>query len=191
MVRKIMTRMSRVIPVTPTLTSDLRAWLESLMVEHGLTWLLTHCENGVIWGIHSGNGLKLSSDTFPRVGLALRWDVLVQARLFGETGELLVWPGSNGWLAHLRDDQTGEPVECLDEQHLLWGTSTCGTRDGFSEVVEGQQGIVHAPPISIIPTNKQTRASLIVRHYLAEDEETGVIKVVGSRLVAIRNKYEN
>jgi hypothetical protein len=59
--------------------------------------------------------------------------------------------------------------------------------DGFIQVVEGAQGIVHAPPIAYPPTGApepRRRARLHVRHYL-EADEAGVVRIARSRLVAL------
>jgi CRISPR-associated protein (TIGR03984 family) len=170
-------------PITVPPDADLCRWLAGQAQTHGLRWLLAHADNGVIWGELRDNALHLSSDAFGPVELALDRETLQQARLFGAAGELRLWRGPDRFEAHLLCDGAGVPVEHLDETYLLWGTSARATKDGFSELVEGAQGIVHAPPISVAPTEKQ-RATLLVRHYLGEDE-AGVVRVVDSRLVAL------
>lgn len=167
---------------------ELRAWLEGLAAENELTWLLAHCEDGAIWGLVEHGRLALSCEAFPRGGLALRWAALVQARLFGAHGEVLVWRGPAGWLARLRVDGAGEQVKHIDETQLLWGTGSADpTRHSglFQELVEGRRGIRHAPPIGGMPTESQ-RAGLRVRHYLAADDD-GVVRIVDGRLVALES----
>jgi CRISPR-associated protein (TIGR03984 family) len=166
---------------------DLRTWVETEATKHNLRWLLAHCHDGVIWGELRDGALALSCEAFPERGLALRWETLQQARLFGETGELLLWPGPTGWRATLRHDQSGEGTEYIDEEHLLWGNKALASNDGFIKVAEGSQGVVHAPPIIVAPTDEKkssVRARLKVRHYLDEDE-AGVTRVVASRVVEL------
>ncbi len=186
MERKIVngTRTEEQITVPPN--ADLRVWLAGQAQAHGLRWLLAHADNGVIWGELRDNALHLSSDAFGPPELTLDRETLQQARLFGTVGELRLWRGPDRFEAHLLRDGTGDAVKVryLDETYLLWGTSARATKDGFSEVVEGAQGIIHAPPLSAAPSEQQ-RATLQVRHYLAADE-AGVVRVEESRLVALK-----
>jgi CRISPR-associated protein (TIGR03984 family) len=103
--------------------ANLHEWLAQQARDYDLTWLLAHCEDGVIWGVYRDGKLKLSSDkdAFPSHGLALRWITLRQCRLFGANAELLLWHGPRDWHCTLRRDDEGEEVECIDEDHLLWG----------------------------------------------------------------------
>lgn len=185
--RKIVSGPSRVVALALDETRDLRATLESLAAQYGLTWLLAHCEDGAIWGVMEGGRLALSCEAFPQGGLSLRWGALIQARLFGPAGEALIWRGPVGWAARLRDDTTGDPVEHIDETQLLWGTASADpqrTVAPFQELVEGRQGIRHAPPVAG-KLRGEERARLLVRHYLALDETSGMTRVVDSRLVAV------
>lgn len=162
---------------------DLGAWLAECGQRYELRWLLAHADNGVIWGERRGKALRLSSDIFGPAELRLDRLVLQQARLFGEGGELRLWQGLGGLSAFLRCDGEGAEAEWLDESYLLWGNLSGETRDGFTELLEGRQGIRHAPPLSFAPSD-QRRASLRVRHYLAPDDN-GVLRIVDGRLVAL------
>lgn len=173
----------------PTPLPDLRDWVAQQLAdpELDLRWLLAHCSDGVIWGVVDQGALKLSCDqgAFPERGLSLRWPTLQQCRIFGPAAELVLWRGpEDAWHATLRRDGVGDPVEYIDEAQLLWGyyppNATPTTRGGFLWLVEGSQGIAHAPPISTAPLEHK-RAPLQVRHYLAEDE-SGVTRIVASRL---------
>jgi len=197
--REIETGLSTTNMVEVDTAIELREWLkQQAVLMQSITdkncWLLAHCEDGVIWGELRDNGkLALSCEAFSsKHGLDLRWITLQQARLFGKHGELLLWPGPQGWQAILRRDDQGNSVEYIDEEHLLWGEHVRDAKDGFMQIVEGVQGIVHAPPIKIAPTkatNEQARSRLVVRHYLGEDE-VGVVRVMGSRLIALLNPGE-
>ncbi|WP_129675794.1 CRISPR-associated protein Csx19 [Candidatus Chloroploca sp. Khr17] len=138
-----------------------------------------------------------------RAQAALRLDPtsLQQCRLFSEHGELFLWrgPGKPGttitsqcglqarlWLdAPVTDatDATDAQTWCLDERHWLWGWGS-DTHDGFITLVEGTQGIVHAPPLTRAPT-ETARAKLWVRHYLGQDNDTGMYQISASRLAAV------
>jgi CRISPR-associated protein (TIGR03984 family) len=169
-------------------TDDLRAWLTTQAITYKLNCLLVHCDDGVIWGELRDNILALSCDqaAFPKAGLDLRWETLQQARLFGEMGEMLIYPGSQGWQAKIRRDDIGTLVEYIDDPYLLWGNRQMpGTmlQHGFLQIAEGSQGIIHAPPIHKAPTDRE-RARLCVRHYLGADE-AGMVRIVASRLMKL------
>ncbi|HMQ32725.1 MAG TPA: CRISPR-associated protein Csx19 [Chloroflexaceae bacterium] len=185
--REIKQVSSRVLAITVAERADLRGWLAGLAAEHRLTTLLAHCEDGAIWGVAERNGLALSAEAFPRGGLDLRWEALVQARLFGPDGEVLLWQGPTGWQARLRDDTAGDPTEHIDEDQLLWGTGSDdpARRAGpFLELVEGRRGIRHAPPLAG-ELQGAGRGRLRARHYIAADPESGVVRVFDSRLVRL------
>lgn len=184
--RKIETGHSSVTTFELDGQGELRAQLERLAAQHGLMYLLAHCEDGAIWGLLDGERLALSCEAFPQGGLSLRWEALVQARLFGPAGEILVWPGPTGWQARLRDDRTGEPVEYIDETQLLWGTHSEDpqrTVAPFTLMVEGRRGIRHAPPVAD-KLRGEERARLRVRHYLVQADD-GMVRVLDSRLAAL------
>lgn len=163
---------------------DLRTWLEEYARTYDLRWLLVHADNGIIWGAMRAEGLKLSSDVFGPPQLRLERTTLQQARLFGPTGELRLWQGPHGLNAYLRRDGLGDEERVwFDETYLLWGTRRERSREQFSELVEGAQGIRHSVPFEFTP-NDQQRAKLLVRHYVGEDA-SGVARVVDSRLVDI------
>jgi CRISPR-associated protein (TIGR03984 family) len=185
--RKITNGLSESTLVAVPQDSDLRAWLQGQAVEYGLRWLLAHADNGVIWGELRDGVLRLSSDAFGLPELRLDEETFQQVRLFGEAGELRVWRGPGSLVAHLWRDDAGVTTEWLDELYLLWGWAAdpAVLYDGFIELVEGRQGITHAPPLTTAPSEKH-RASLLVRHYLAVDEITGAARVVDSRLVKLK-----
>ncbi len=173
---------SRITPITVEDTTDLDKWLAAKALEYTFQWLLLHAEAGVVWGELRGNNLALSTSP-----AALRWSTLHQARLFGEHGELFVWQGPRGPQARLIEDGKGELAEWIDERQLLWGNradSSSIANAGFTPIVEGSQGIVHAPPIGDAIPTEQSRASLLVRHYIGEDE-AGVARITHSRVVEL------
>jgi len=78
---------------------------------------------------------------------------------------------------------------------MLWGTCLEEEKEGFSLVSEGSEGRMghrHAPPISArrlrfdsMAQRRRRPLRLQVRHYLAEDSETGLAYIARSRLVAV------
>jgi CRISPR-associated protein (TIGR03984 family) len=183
-------------PTLPSNTETLDSWLlaQATRQECNFRWLLAHTDNGVIWGEVRSGTLHLSGATnVPR-------EQLQQCRLFGVRGELLLWRGpSFGARSPIRsddlqvrlliDEAPGDDAkgltECIDENHLLWGWATRqDMHNGFIRLVEGAQGIVHVPPLQQ-PPGEDNRASLRVRHYLAEDTATGMLQIVESRLMEL------
>jgi len=200
--------------------TDLEQWLVDQAAQHRLRWLLLHDDEGVSWGevrtqsASSGirrllhlfarkvptSQLHLSGHAVAPHSVGLNRASLRQCRLFGPTGELLIWRGpqvgktppdrTETLQARLfRDDKPTDPAQangaCIDEDHWLWGWGDDrDTHDGFIRLTEGTQGITHAPPLRSAPTATD-RAKLRVRHYLATDERTGMVQMVESRLMQV------
>jgi CRISPR-associated protein (TIGR03984 family) len=171
------------------------SWLVGQAIAHGLTTLLAHADDGVIWGQAVGEQLVLSGHAFPDVSPLLRAVTLQQARLFGERAELLVWRDGNGaWRARLLDDEGMEKSGwCFDETQLQWGDRQEGEKDSFTLVCEGQEGLRHAVPLPAAgipfdpPSRKRDRwhpLRLGVRHYLERDED-GMLVVTQGRLTRL------
>lgn len=164
------------------------AWLIEQAPAHNLRWLLAHADDGVIWGEVQGDKLRLSSNAFPEVSPPLRGITLQQLRLFGENGELLLWRTDDGFTARLLlDGQGTKMVECFEEPYLLWGTHVEETKDGFSKLCQGAQGLRHTPPVHLRATDDgklEGHVTLVVRHYLDYDED-GQAYVNTSRLVRV------
>lgn len=168
---------------------DARSWLAAQAREYGLTTLLAHADDGVIWGKMASDELVTSDQPFPEVSPPLCALTLQQARLFSPEAELFLWRGETGWRARLVQEGSGDSGDYYDEVQLLWGNQHKEVKDGFTLVSEGQQGLLHAPPVKVpktafAPTHHPLR--LDVRHYLMTDLETGLLRVVLSRLVAVR-----
>ncbi|MFB0546783.1 MAG: CRISPR-associated protein Csx19, partial [Anaerolineae bacterium] len=94
---------------------DLSAWLLAQAEEFGLTTLLAHADDGLIWGQVREGKLHLSSDHFPAVSPPLRTNTLQEGRLFGPSAELHLWRDEGGhWQSRLVQDDLGQPVEAFD-----------------------------------------------------------------------------
>ena len=158
-------------------------WLMDQAQCHGLRYLLAHADDGVIWGrvdsddLHTLHGIVTQSPQ-------LRAVTLQQCRLFGPSGELLVWRDQTGWRARLATDSADSPTDRFDEDQLLWGTDVERSVDGFTLVRDGAQGMRHAVPIPVTKQQlEQRQLRLRVRHYIAYNEEDGEARVTLSRLV--------
>lgn len=163
--------------------SDPGAWLESRACD-GMSILLAHADDGVIWGEVREGRLVLAGNAFPDLAVELRGVTLQQARLFGPAGELRVWRTSDGtFKGALITDEQGE-TEPITEAQWLWGTpdGTDSEVDGFTLLREGAQGMLHAPPVRGLGSSD--RVTLQVRHYLETDEQ-GVAAIGVSRLAGL------
>ena len=158
---------------------NIKQWLEKEADTHGLRWLLAHVYDGVIWGEKRKDGLHLSTFLLKP---DLRVSTLQMARLFGETGELLVWRTDNGWQTRLVKDNEGADKECYDDFQLLWGTDVEKNQDGFVLLRHGSEGLRHAPPF--ISKDDKLRLQLNVRNYINYDVD-GQAYVEFSRLISI------
>lgn len=163
--------------------SNPREWFAAQGQLRGLDYFLAHNDDGVIWGKVAGEQLHLSGEAFAEVQVTLRTLTLQQARLFGEAGELLVWRGNDGWSGRYLSDAHVTQDDVLYETHRLWGTASSqqGELDGFTLMRDGQQGLLHAPPIAL---EKNQRIGLRVRHYIDYDEQ-GQAYIALSRLVGL------
>lgn len=170
---------------------DPRGWIARQAGEHGLTTLLAHADDGVLWGTVSGGELHLSHKAFPDVSPELELVTLQQARVFGPESELLIWrDGGGSWCARILRDEPGPGTAWrFDEAQLLWGDHQEGEPvEGFALVAEGQEGRRHAVPVPQggIPFARSGYhpLRLSVRHYL-EDDGDGLLVVVHSRLTGL------
>lgn len=171
---------------------SLIVWLKEHTSE-GMNWLLIHADDGVIWGKRNSDGsIALSSDisefqpSFKSVGCQLRAETIQQIRIFGLSGELLVWRKEAQMHGRMLTDDATTPNSFWDEQHLLWGQPVKQAK-GFTVLQEGQRGPVHAVPIDV--PSKQ-RVALTVRHYINIDA-SGTASVSMSRLVQLGLYYDH
>ena len=172
-----------------------------------LCWLLAHCLDGVTWGRRDGQepqqSWRLGSSVFPDLCPPVSNDNLLELRLFGPHGELLLWrdgrenpPGFRGrWLFDVGDkspcdkDDPGRPHP---EDRILLGHQRLGARGGFTRVGDGT-GREQAVPLECqeadFGTKDQRRMPLRLRvwHYFETDEETGAVRVAATRLAHVFN----
>ena len=163
--------------------ADPTKWLQ----EHarpGMDVLLAHSDAGVIWGKVKDGQLILAGSVHPEVKVDLLGKTLQQVRLFGPTGEWFIWRTAEGFKARLIADSADTPADCLEDRQWLWGTrGDKGKETGdFTLLVEGRQGMRHAPPITGL--GKQDRVALTLRHYIEYDPE-GQAHIAGGRLTGL------
>lgn len=172
------------VEVDSSFASDPAQWLVDCAKQYRLRYLLAHADDGVIWGHIDGDSLRTSHGVAP-ASPPLRAVTLQQARLFSPAGELLVWRVDGGWRARLVTDVDGNADDYIDEDQILWGDTVEATRDGFTLVREGSQGMRHAAPVTVAPDQlKRHELRLRVRHYITENDD-GEARISLSRLVQV------
>lgn len=189
----------------PAGTADVLTWLggqvegQDSARDAGLTTLLATTHGAVVWGRKENNGWKLSNRE-----AKLSADDLIDLRAFGPDAEVFVWRDATGLRARRRADGAGKACDTLAETQLLWGTEIDpdGKKvDGFTPLRDGEQGLRHAPPLAPDESyfvkerddeGKRDKryghrpARLVLRHYIAEDNATGLARIVDTRLVEVK-----
>ncbi len=160
----------------------------------GADWqLLAFADDGLIWGKIEKGIIFLSGEQFPDISPAWRTETLQEARLFNTDAQIHLWRTDDGWQANRITDGTGKTVAYYDESQILWGNVHQNEKEGFTLVSDGSLGFRHAVPISVDKSkfsrenakNKRRPLRLKVRHYLTQDDDTGVMIVALSRLVEV------
>jgi CRISPR-associated protein (TIGR03984 family) len=179
--------------IEPLAHETCQQWLAWILEEReppepigALVWLLAHCESGVTWGVFDGRGWRLGSDAFPDLCPRPSAENILEVRLFWPAGEVLIWRGESGLRGRLlRDDDKGKHPSALrpdDEDRLLRVGRDCYGRDGFVRVRDGT-GAEQALPL--LDSESVAPDRLRVRHYFEQDDETGAVRVVATRLVKL------
>lgn len=172
------------VPVGSDFTTSPADWMVAQAQQFSLRYLLAHADDGVIWGRVDSGGLHTSYGIFPTLP-PLRTSTLQQVRLFSPAGELLLWHDDNGWSARFVADIPGNDDDVIDEDQILWGNTVEATKDSFTLVREGSQGMHHAVPVVVTAEQlKHHQLRLCVRHYITENED-GEASITLSRLVNI------
>jgi len=164
-------------------------WLEKRANEYELEYLLAHAEDGIIWGKFDNNKLKIANNIFPAYCPKLRLLTLQQCRIFGKSGEILLWKTEQKWNARLTQDDPNQDFP--EEAQILWGTKIELEGEDFTLLADGSQGLKHAVPLkdlsSYFSTDEMYRPiRLIVKHYIDYDNKTGIARISLSRLVSLK-----
>lgn len=170
-----------------------------------LCWALAHCLDGVTWGRRDGRDAaspwQLGSSVFPDLCPPLSADNLLELRLFGRHGELLLWrddqehqPAFRGrWLIDVADKShhdENDPCRPHREDRVLLGNQYLETRGGFTRVGDGT-GREQAVPLECQEADfdagdqRRMPLRLSVCHYFETDDETGAVRVAATRLVHV------
>lgn len=191
---EIESRADLVVPLTVPATG-LQQWLEQEAKAHSLSYLLAYTLDGVIWGKLREGVLQLGQSAYTP---PFADDLLQEARLFGDAGEIYIWRSGNAWhgrfIRAAQADEKAMYTESIDERQMLWGDQIETRSNGFSVMSDGIQGLQHAFPCDVpdptadqaMPNNpkqyKERPLRLVVRHYLAQE---AIARIVTSRLVTL------
>lgn len=143
-------------------------------------WMLALFSDRVLWAVVDARGIVWPPDGTGGPDIAL----LDEFWLFGSRGELHCWRSGDGYRGRRRqDDDGGDPLEYLEEFHVLWGTAVVGDAPapGWSTISEdrGARFILPATPSdNLLPWR------LRVRSYVAYDD-LGLAQIVDSRIIAV------
>jgi len=166
-------------------TAELKSWFEQHVKDGETRLLLAHHDDGVVWGRVENGTLTIAADVFsdtPEVQTQLNPATLRQARLFNETSELLLWHLDNASFKHRMLDESGlAKDDFFAETYLLWGEGEKADKQGFTLMVEGKQGLRHAPPLRDAVNE---RDKLTVIHHL-EYDNNGQAHIARSRLAGL------
>lgn len=162
----------------------------------GLVWALAHCDEGVTWGRFDPklNIWRLGNQVAPDVSPPIRRESLQEVRLFGQSGEVLIWRTEEGLQGRMLCDSGPSSshtdpsifIPPSNESRILRGSYVIRSYEhGFSRVgdVTGAEQVL---PLEV--TNEQLRSGQVrleVRHYFESDASTGAVRVAASRLVGI------
>ena len=146
-------------------------------------YLLVHADDGVIWGKVENDTLTTSSNAFPDVfKVKLRWETIQQLRLFGPESELFSWQCEGALCDPItKPYQSESKLDVVEENVLLWG-KVIENKKGFSLCYEGEQGLMHAPPIEA----EVGSAIYLVTHQFITYDKHGQLQVVNGRLAGFK-----
>lgn len=153
-----------------------------------LQYLLAHSVSGVTWGYWDGakNSWCTSDRAFSDLSPVLEEKSLLELRIFGETAEVHLWNTENGLAGRIVSDQHDHTTEYLkpaDIELLLEGEPGFAENNGFTRV-RGQTGKEQALPREF--NTHETPSVLLARQYFEQDESTGVVRPVLTRLKGFR-----
>lgn len=167
---------------------ELKDWINSQADKYNLQYILAHADDGVIWGhfrtgyLTTSEPSNLSNSPSP----LLRVVTLQQCRIFGKSGEILLWKSNNTWQSRFLIDPP-DKEHIIEERQLLWGTHGKKREpEGFTYLKDGSQGLKHAVPFTEIELDEDGKlkksVQLVVHHFIGYDDD-GLARIVLSRLV--------
>jgi CRISPR-associated protein (TIGR03984 family) len=161
------------------------------LAELGATWLLAHCDGGVVWGHRrtDDGSWALSGASFPELSPAIDPTALQELRLFGPDAEELLWAGG-GTFTGRRLSDSSDPAEPawaapFREERVLIGDRL--HPDHPASVAGFTPVMARGGSRQVLPVECQdpTIWRLILCHYL-ERLPNGAVRVAATRLVELK-----
>jgi CRISPR-associated protein (TIGR03984 family) len=176
--------------------TECRAWIDWVLGKQATpgafsqpTWLLAHCHAGVTWGRLEDGQWRLASGAFPDLCPHPEAMTIQEFRIFSPAEEVLIWRVAFGLRGRILRDRdlatTDELTRPEDEERVLLAGQLIEQKHGFSRVGDGT-GAEQALPVVVNGEPPKPWPRLVVRHYFARDAETGVVRVVVTRLKEVR-----
>lgn len=157
--------------------------------DDGEAVLIGHGWDGVIWGVIREGRFEVAAD-HGKHGSSLRRETLLELRVFDSSRELRLWRvGRDHRSCVIREqsERGGEEVRGLAyegwgerDYWLLRSPSVRRPEPAPFVELSGTGGQLHAPPGRPTPPQK-----LRVRHYLARDRDSGLLREAAHRLIAL------
>jgi len=182
---------------------------EKAPIDGNYRWLLAHCHDGVTWGRfdkdESSDGQwQLSSKVFPELSPSISMDNLLELRIFGLISEIFLWRNENALSGRRIEDDSmihgDSPTQPACETLVLLGDRIVGsTANGFT-CAANASGAEQAIPLTCENAvfrgrgkdqKKRWPLRLKLRNYFNQDQNTGMVRIVASRLVDIYLKRES
>jgi len=192
----------RLLPLDATACEQYLAWL---LGEEGAAeprtldsaqWLLAHCLDGVTWGRYERTAKMwhLGHAVAPEVSPPLRRQMILELRIFGDAGEVLIWRTDDGLRGRvLRDEDAStiqsdddSPFRPADEERIVLGRQVVTTyAAGFTRVRDGTAKEQVLPLVVSESDLRDGRVRLVIRNYYEEEARTGAVRIAATRLVKL------
>jgi len=172
--------------------TELKSWFENQESIGSQAWFLAHAEDGVVWGRVDDGEFVLSTEAFPSTSPELRAITLIEARLFGELGQVHIWQQDGVFQGCRMMDQIGTG-DAFDEEHRLWGTQSVTTHNRFTLISDGREGLEHAVPLEVSndlfqSAGERYRPVLLRTRHFIDYDPVGQAYISASRLVCVDAK---
>ena len=161
------------------------SWLRerrSEVTKNGAAWTLLQ-EPGFV-----GFGVVRDDKVCWPPGVAPDWDRVSDLRLFGEKGELHIWPHWDGtYRNRLLKAEDMKPA--LTEYHVLWGTELKSSRvHPWITLVETRGTEIWLPLASRLKSDDDLPVRLKLKQLIRHDASSGLAGIVDAALVALVDK---
>ncbi|WP_129675900.1 CRISPR-associated protein Csx19 [Candidatus Chloroploca sp. Khr17] len=157
-------------------------------------WLLAHSLDGITWGRYERTTQTwlLGHTIAPEISPPLQRQMLLELRIFGAAGEVLIWRTDDGLRGRvLREDgeayQRDNPLRPADEERIVLGRHILETHHtaGFTHVRDGTAKEQVLPLVVSEQDLRSGKVRLVIRNYYEADATTGVVRIAATRLVKL------